>query len=202
MSSADNPQADAAGHDAAASGPDPEAEAEAEAELGRLIAEGAVPELAIEALQRARGDARLAEDRMLRAVAETQNQRARLAKEQADRIRFANEGLLTELLGVLDNLQRCVNHAAQGGQPADLQKGVEATLSQFLDAVQNVGARPIPVEVGGPFDPRLHDAIMQDDRANLPARSIVAVVEGGFTYHERVLRPAKVVVATGKGLQQ
>jgi molecular chaperone GrpE len=198
MSSAANPQAEAE----APKTIDPEAEAAAEAELARLIAEGAVPELAVAALERARNDARLTEDRMLRAVAESQNQRTRLAKEQADRIRFANEGLLAELLNVLDSLERCVAHADQGGGLADLKAGVDATLSQFREAVQNVGAKPIAVEVGSSFDPRLHDAIAQDDKADLPARSIVAVVQTGFTYHDRVLRPARVVVSTGKGLVQ
>lgn len=169
--------------------------------LAALLEKGDVHPLLRQALEAADGKVKEAEDRMLRAVAESQNERRRLAKEQADRIRFANESLLAELLPVLDNLELCIEHAGDDADVKNLRMGVEMTVTQFKQAVENVGAKPIEVQVGDSFDPKLHDAAMQDDEADLPARTVAKVVRGGFTYRDRILRPAKVVVATGKGLR-
>lgn len=191
-----NPQAEAEADAAgAAEVTDPQDEGAA---LEAMLASGEVPELVIKALEGAKGAAKTAEEKMLRAMAEGQNERRRLAKEQADRIRFANEGLLVELLPVLDNLELCLAHAGEG-ESEGLRTGVEMTVSQFKQAIENVGATPVEAAVGGTFDPKLHDAIMQDDKADLPARAIASVMQAGYSYRERVLRPAKVAVSTGKG---
>lgn len=169
-----------------------------EGELEALLASGDVQEPVVRALEEARIAARTAEDKMLRAVAESQNERRRLAKDQADKIRFANERLLGELLPVLDNLELCLAHATDG-ESEGLRTGVEMTVTQFRQAVENTGATPVEAEVGGTFDPKLHDAVMQDDKADLPARTIAAVLQSGYSFRDRVLRPAKVAVSTGKG---
>lgn len=191
-----NPQAEQAAETAdTAEVTDPQ---EQGAELEEILASGELPDLVVKALSEAQATAKAAEEKMLRTMAESQNERKRLAKEQGDRIRFANEGLLGELLPVLDNLELCLAHAGEG-ESAGLRTGVEMTVTQFKQAIENVGATPVEAEVGGTFDPKLHDAVMQDDKADLPARAIAAVMQAGYAYRERVLRPAKVSVSTGKG---
>lgn len=169
--------------------------------LSEILDSGQVHSVVVEALQEAQQKASEAEDRMLRAVAAAQNERKRLAKEQAERIRFANESLLSEVLPVLDNLQLCVAHAGDSADLTGLRTGVEMTLTQFKQVMQNVGAKEIEVEIGTPFEPKLHEALMQDDDADLPARTVTKVLQAGFTYHDRVLRPVRVAVSTGKGHQ-
>jgi len=154
------------------------------------------------ALEAERDRARHAEERMLSALAETDNQRKRLEREQKEAVRFANERLLLELLPVLDNLERCVVHAAGDADERELRKGTELTLAQFRQVVQSVGVEAVPAAPGVAFDPTVHEAVLQDDEADLPEKTIARVVQAGFKYRERLLRPARVVVASGKGKRE
>jgi molecular chaperone GrpE len=157
------------------------------------------PQTDAAALETERERARQAEERMLRVLADTDNQRKRLEREQKEAVRFANERLLLEMLPVLDNLERCVVHAAAGADVNELRKGAELTLAQFRQVVQNVGVEAVPAAPGVAFDPTVHEAVLQDDEADLPERTIARVVQPGFKYRDRLLRPARVVVASGKG---
>jgi molecular chaperone GrpE len=154
------------------------------------------------ALEAERERAKQAEDRMLRVLAETDNQKKRLAREHEDRIRFANESLLLGMLPVLDNLELSLSHARDDVNVKQLRKGVELTLTLFRQVIKDTGVQPIAAERGSTFDPALHEAVAQDDHADLPERTIATVVQSGFKYRDRVLRPARVTVATGKGLQK
>ncbi|MGF1508053.1 MAG: nucleotide exchange factor GrpE [Myxococcota bacterium] len=153
----------------------------------------------VSALEDARKKAREAEDKMLRAIAETENQRKRLAREQEDRIRFGNENLIRDMLSVFDSLELCLRHAGPNSDVQDVRKGVELTFSQFKQSLQNAGAEAISAEIGSEFDPKLHEAISRDEQADLPEGHIAHVVQTGFTYRQRLLRAVKVVVAGGAG---
>lgn len=167
--------------------------------LQELLDAGVIHPLARQALDEERGKARQAEERMLRVLAETDNQRKRMQREQDERIRHANESLLLEMLPVLDNLERSLAHSSDGANIAGLRKGVELTLSQFRHVIEHVGVQGIAVAAGDRFDPRLQEAVFRDDGADLPEQTVVSVVQAGFKYRDRVLRPARVVVSSGKG---
>lgn len=167
--------------------------------LQELLDEGLIHPLVRQALDEERDKARQAEERLLRVLAETDNQRKRMQREQDDRIRYANESLLLEMLPVLDNLERFLSQGSESANIAELRKGVELTLSQFRHVMEHVGVQPIEVKPGDGFDPRLQEAVFRDDTASMPENTVVSVAQSGFRYRERVLRPARVVVSSGKG---
>lgn len=162
-----------------------------------LLSSGDVHPLIAAALFTAREEARTANDRMLRAVAETENQGKRMRAELEDNVRHANRALLEEMIRILDSLELCVRHAEEGGGVDDLEKGVSATVMQFQRALENVGVEAIPAEAGMPFEPRIHEAVSCDAAADQPINTITTVVQSGYRYKDRLLRPARVVVATG-----
>jgi len=139
-----------------------------------------------------------AEERHVRLYAEFENYKKRTARENEDFRRYANEGVLKEMLPVLDNFERAVSHAkeAEGaGAPAGgLLEGVELIRKQFLDVLGKLGVSPIEA-VGKPFDPQVHQAVSQVATADAAAGTVVDELQRGFFFRERVLRPAMVVVA-------
>jgi len=181
-----------------ASSAPPSRSREHEPALQEMLDAGLVPPAVRAALEAERDKAHRAEERLLHVLADADNQRKRLEREQKESVRLANERLLRELLPVLDNLERCSVHAA-GADARELRKGVELTLTQFRQVVQSVGVEAVPAAPGVSFDPAIHEAVLQDDEADLPAKTVARVVQSGFTYRERLLRPARVVVASGKG---
>ncbi len=156
--------------------------AAASAEVGRLRAE-------LEELK----------DRHLRAVAEHQNQRRRLMKEQQDAINFANENLIKDLLGTVDNLERALSHAqtSEGEtavDPQNLLEGVELTLRSLLSVLERSGVEV--VDAGDTkFDPRHHEAMRQVPTPDLEPGSVAEVYQKGYLLRGRLLRPALVAVA-------
>jgi molecular chaperone GrpE len=134
-------------------------------------------------------------DKILRLQAETENTRKRLEKEKQDFVKFANEGIILELLNVLDDLERTVELAQSKHQdlPAFL-KGVEMILAHLYEMLKEYGLRPI--EAGGkPFDPHYHEALMQVENKDLPEHTIVEELQKGYLLNDRVIRTAKVKVS-------
>jgi molecular chaperone GrpE len=134
------------------------------------------------------------QDRYLRLAAEFENYKKRVQKDQAEFTQYANERLLRELLPVLDNLLRALQHAQQSGGTDGLIEGVELTCKQYLEVLARFGVRPIP-SVGQPFDPAVHQAVATVDPKGQPPNTIVEEYEKGYYLHNRVLRPATVTVA-------
>ena len=134
------------------------------------------------------------QDRYLRLAAEFENYKKRAQKDQAEYAKYANERLLRELLPVLDNLQRALQHAQQSGSTNGLIEGVELTCKQYLEVLSRFGVRPIP-SVGQPFDPAVHQAVATVDPQGRAPNTIVEEYEKGYYLHDRVLRPAIVTVA-------
>lgn len=134
------------------------------------------------------------QDRYLRLAAEFENYKKRAQKDQAEYAKYANERLLRELLPVLDNLQRALQHAQQSGGTNGLIEGVELTCKQYLEVLSRFGVRPIP-SVGQPFDPAVHQAVATVDPQGRAPNTIVEEYEKGYYLHDRVLRPAIVTVA-------
>lgn len=157
------------------------------------------PQATIETLRAeiARLEQALAEehDRHLRAVAELQNYRKRVAREQQERARYASQDVLEQILPVMDNLQRVLEHEAEAGSE-EFARGVRLVVEEFFRVLERLGVSVIECE-GQQFDPMLHEAVAQVETEDAPAGTVVAVDTPGYRLHDRCLRPARVVVATG-----
>lgn len=132
-------------------------------------------------------------DKWLRSVAELENFKKRTQKEKADLLKFGNESLLKALLPVLDNLERAINHGRKAEEKSSLLEGVEITYKQFLNILERFGIKPISA-AGEVFDPEKHEAISQEQSDQEPNR-VISEVEKGYVYHDRLLRPSKVIVS-------
>jgi molecular chaperone GrpE len=127
--------------------------------------------------------------------AEFDNYQKRAARSRDEERRYALWPLASDLLTAIDNLDRALEAAKAGSDQAALMQGVAATHNQLLNVLKRHGIEPIQTEPGSPFNPDQHNAVMQQPTTEYPAGSVVAVVQRGFRYHERVLRPASVIVA-------
>jgi molecular chaperone GrpE len=134
-------------------------------------------------------------DLYLRERAETENFKKRMQREKADGLRFAVEPLARDLLPVIDNLERAVEHAGLGGNGQPLVEGVRLVLRAALEALERHGVTRLDAR-SGPFDPSRHEAVMQVPDARRPPNQIVEQFEPGYSLHDRLLRPAKVSVST------
>lgn len=135
-------------------------------------------------------------DKWLRLRAEFENFKKRVQKEKADLLKFGNESLLRALLPVLDNLTRALDHGKEVGSDPSLVEGVELIHKQFINILERFGVKPISA-VGELFDPEKHEAVAQEE-SDLEPNKIIGEVEKGYFYHERLLRPTKVIVAKGR----
>jgi molecular chaperone GrpE len=148
-----------------------------------------------EALASSQAEAAKNWDLYLRARADLENYRKRAQREKEELSRFANENLLREILPVMDNLERALEHARQTpNDSAGLMQGVEMTLAQLHKVLERCGAVPIEA-LGQPFDPSRHEALGQVESAEQPPNTVVQELHRGYLLNERLLRPALVMVA-------
>jgi len=133
-------------------------------------------------------------DRALRLAAEMENLKKRLEREKADLLQFANENLIKELLPVVDNLELALEHGRQSETPAPFLEGIELVHQGFLKALARFGVTPLAA-VGQPFDPAYHNAVMQEAAPQVPDCTVLKELQKGYLMHNRLLRPAMVVVA-------
>lgn len=132
-------------------------------------------------------------DRYLRSLADFENYRKRSDREKADYYKHALGELLKELLPVLDNFDRALEHA-EGGD--EFHKGVLLIYKQLYTTLQKYGLRPID-QANVPFDPKIHEAVVREENPSVPSNTVVAVLQKGYFLHDRLLRPAMVKVAVG-----
>ncbi len=147
-----------------------------------------------EDLAAAREEVQRLEDQFLRQAAETENYRKRVAREKQDAIRHANESLVRDLLPVIDDLERAVEHGRTGGNGQSLLDGVELVLRTCLEALQKHGVTQVTAK-GEPFDPEKHEAFAQVETAEHEANTVVDEVHRGYYLGDRLLRPSLVSVA-------
>jgi molecular chaperone GrpE len=133
------------------------------------------------------------QDRYVRAVAEFDNARKRIAREREEYTRYANESVLRELLPVLDNLDRALK-AARTEPTAAVTTGVELIQRELLRVLEKFGLTPF-TSVGQPFDPARHEAVARVQRPDMPDMMVAAETARGYLLNGRVLRPAMVTVA-------
>ncbi len=134
-------------------------------------------------------------DLWLREKAEFDNYQKRAQRDQLQERRYASLPLALDLLPVIDNLERATAAARQANETGPLVQGVAMVLTQFFEILRRHGITVIEAE-GQPFDPNLHEAVMQQPNADKPPQTVLQVLERGFKIHDRVLRPAKVIVST------
>jgi molecular chaperone GrpE len=136
-------------------------------------------------------------NRFLRSQAELDNYRKRVQRERDDERRYAALSIVRDLLAPLDNLQRAVESARKSGESGNLLQGIELVVQQMERVLSGHGARVIPA-VGQPFDPHLHEAVQQIPSDEQPPMTVLQELERGYTLHERVVRPSKVIVSAGR----
>jgi len=135
------------------------------------------------------------QEKILRLQADFDNTRKRLEKEKQDFIRFANEGLILELLNILDDLERTVESAqAKHEDVTAFLKGVEMILAHLYEMLKEHGVKPIEA-LNKPFDPNYHEALMQIENNDLPEHTNVQELQKGYLLNDRVIRTAKVKVS-------
>jgi molecular chaperone GrpE len=147
-------------------------------------------------------EAELAEtkDRLLRALAETENVRRRLQRERDDAQKYAASAFAKDLLSPIDNLRRALEAMPESEttdpRARNLRDGVAATERELLAAFERHGLQRIDPK-GERFDHNFHQAIFEAERPDVPAGTIVEVLQPGYVLHDRLLRPAMVGVAKG-----
>jgi molecular chaperone GrpE len=138
-------------------------------------------------------------DRLLRLSAEFENYKKRSSRELTDFRKFANEQIIKDLLGVIDNLERALTSAAdQEGCASSIAEGVELTLKEITKILEKHGVTVITAE-GETFDPTYHQAVMQQETADRPPNTVVQELQKGYLLHNRLLRPSMVVVSKAAG---
>jgi molecular chaperone GrpE len=141
-------------------------------------------------------------DRLLRSLAEMENLRRRTEREVADAKTYGVANFARDMLVVADNLRRALDHLpAEMRESADaaaksLVEGVEVTERDFLSRLTRHGVKKLEPQ-GERFDPNLHEALFEVPDEDVPAGTVVQVIESGYTIGDRVLRPAKVGVSKG-----
>ena len=147
-------------------------------------------------------EAELAEqkDRLLRALAETENVRRRAQREREDASKYAVTGFAKDLLSAADNLRRAIESLPEtevkDERTRSLLAGVAATERELLSVFERHGIKRIDPK-GERFDHNFHQAIFEADRSDQPSGTIVEVLQPGYVLHDRLLRPAMVGVAKG-----
>ena len=170
---------------------------ESDGALEPSLVEGQVQPLQAEAAK-----AQEYRDQLLRIAADLDNYKKRAAREKQEAVRFANETLLGKLIPVLDNFEMALaavssaqNTGAAEGTTADsLQQGVSMIQQQFKQVLADAGLEEVNA-AGKPFDPNCHEAVSQQESADVPEGHVLQQLRKGYKLRERLLRPATVVVA-------
>lgn len=172
---------------------------ESQAESGAQAS--ATPEGDFEVLTRMMKENEELKDKLLRAAAEMENLRRRTARDVHDARAYAIANFARDMLSVSDNLRRAIEAVpddARAGQAglAALAEGVEMTERTMLSALERHGVKKLEPE-GERFDPNFHQAMFEIPNPDVPAGTVLQVVQPGYSIGERVLRPAMVGVAAG-----
>ena len=145
-------------------------------------------------------------DRMLRLAADSENFKKRMERERVAGLKYAGEQIFREMLPVVDNLERAIglsatDAAAPDTSSAALLEGVQLTLKSLLTTLEKFEVKPIE-SVGQPFDPNRQEALTMEASETVPAGHVITEFEKGYYYKDRLLRPARVVVSSGKPAAQ
>jgi molecular chaperone GrpE len=136
----------------------------------------------------------------MRALADAENTRRRAERTATDVRQYAVADFAREMLAIADNLERTIaaaeQHGARSPQDSLLIEGVRAIVRMLAQSLERFGVRKIEA-AGAPFDPSLHEAMMEVDDPGQPGGTVAGVMEDGYTINDRLLRPARVAVTRG-----
>jgi len=139
-----------------------------------------------------------ASDRYLRTLADFDNYKKRVKKEQEERARFANERLLSELLPLMDNLERALAHAKESPNIETLVEGFDLIRKQTFSTLEKFGIKPIE-SLNQPFDPCFHQAVGSVEvEGEEQENKVIQEAQQGYLLYDRVLRPSLVMVSKKK----
>jgi molecular chaperone GrpE len=175
------------------------AESRAAAAAAQAIDDGQNPEAAAPTLEdeivSLREDLAAAREAVLRAQADAQNVMRRAEQDVEKARKFALERFCSELLPVVDNLERALEAAASDNEIVKpLAEGVQLTLRSFHDTLRKFHIEAVD-PTGEPFDPKLHQAMTMVENGAVEPNTVVAVMQKGYTLHGRLVRPAMVMVS-------
>jgi len=133
-------------------------------------------------------------DRYLRALAELENYKKRMNRDRAELIRYAGEELLLEILPVVDNLERTLEHTGETTDVKRVIEGVQLIYKQFIKSLEKSGITRID-KAPCAFDPAVHQALQRVEDKSVPDDTVVEILQKGYTLNGKVVRPAMVKVA-------
>jgi len=137
-------------------------------------------------------------DRLLRVSADFENYKKRSARETEEFRKYANQTLLKEMLSVVDNLELAINSSNHRKKTdKNLIEGLNLTLNEILRVFEKFNVKPIEAQ-GQTFDPAFHEAVMREETDDFPENTVISEFQKGYLIHDRLLRPAMVVVAAPK----
>ena len=148
-------------------------------------------------IKRLRDEVADGNDRVLRAHAELENYRKRARRELEDERRYAALPMMRDMLPVMDNLQRAIAAAENTPAMAPFVDGIRMVAQSLESLIARHHGKKIDA-LGKPFDPTLHEAIAQQPAGDNPPHTVLAVAVEGYTLHDRVVRPAQVMVSAGE----
>lgn len=172
---------------------DVEAAAEAAGEQGSSSSDDAASGLAA-AVVELEAEVQATKDKWLRAVADLENYKKRVKREIDEASMAAVQRLLPSFLPTMDNLERALDVAGPTASIEQLVKGIQMVRDEFSTALRKHGIEAVP-SVGAPFDPAIHDALQQIDSPDHAPGTVIREFERGYRMGERLLRPARVVIA-------
>jgi molecular chaperone GrpE len=152
---------------------------------------GQTPE---DVLETARAEAAQLKDQFLRKIAEFENFKRRTREEKDLLMKYGAEGVLLDLLPVIDDFERSIAAAREHDDATSIAQGVEIIYGKFMRVLENRGLRPMDAK-GKPFDVAFHDALLQVPSADVEPGMVLEVVEKGYLLHDKVIRHAKVTVS-------
>jgi molecular chaperone GrpE len=152
------------------------------------------PTTELSPLEQAKKETAEMREMALRAVADLQNFKRRTDEQRSELALFANINFLQAIFPVIDNFKRAFNHIPEDIVENEWVKAISGIEKSFVDTLQSLGLKEVPCLVGAPFDPNLHEVVMQDAGTK---DAILECFEKGYTFKEKVVRPAKVKVGNG-----
>lgn len=145
-------------------------------------------------------------DKLLRLAAESDNFKKRMERERLAGLKYAGEQIFREILPVVDNLERAIGLGAVESTAPEknlsaMLEGVQLTLKSLVATLEKFEVKPVEC-VGQPFDPNKQEALTMEASETVPASHVLSEFEKGYYYKDRLLRPARVVVSSGKSESQ
>jgi molecular chaperone GrpE len=133
-------------------------------------------------------------DRALRFSAEFENYKKRKQRESDEFKKFANETIFRQFLSVVDNLERAIDSTEESSKESGLLEGIKLTYKEIIKLFETFNVKPVEA-ANQPFDPNFHQAVTQEETDEFPDNTVTTVLQKGYLLHDRLIRPAMVVVS-------